>query len=133
MKPQELALFAAAILCAGCADDPPATNHKTRAAHYHEASTGDREEGDIPPNMGMTKDQVLERYGQPVDVSTSRRGEIWSYVFNNFDARSFIPYYGGWHEAFKRRHSGSITFDSRGRVIDYQWHEVNPRGETIWR
>ena len=73
-------------------------------------------------------------YGQPVSVSSSgSRGETWTYVFNNFDARSFIPYYGEWHDARKRRHSGAIFFDANGRVKDFNWNESNPVGATIFR
>jgi outer membrane protein assembly factor BamE (lipoprotein component of BamABCDE complex) len=84
--------------------------------------------------MGMTKEQVLNQYGEPYNVNSSGRGgEVWNYVFNNFDKRAFIPYYGAFHEARKRRRSGMITFNSSGRVSDYQWNESNPRGASVFR
>ncbi len=84
--------------------------------------------------MGMTKDQVINMYGEPTNVSSSgSRGETWSYVFNNFDGRAFIPYYGAFHEAYKRRNSGTIFFDAGGRVKDFNWNETNPRGASVWR
>jgi hypothetical protein len=38
-------------------------------------------------------------------ASSGSRGEVRNYVVIPFDSRSFIPYYGAFHEAFKRRHS----------------------------
>ena len=123
-----------ALLIAGCAAGPEPERQQSRAASYHAAKARDREEGDRPPRIGMTKDQVLNQYGRPVNVSSSaRRGEVWFYMFNNMDGRDFIPYYGAFHAAFKKRHSGSITFDASGRVSDYQWNETNPAGGTVWR
>jgi outer membrane protein assembly factor BamE (lipoprotein component of BamABCDE complex) len=81
----------------------------------------------------MTKDEVLNRYGEPTNMNTSSRGETWFYVFNNFDARSLIPYYGQYHEATKRRHSGTVIFGADGRVKDFNWNETNPKGATIFR
>lgn len=105
----------------------------SRAERHRESAARNQEEGSRPPRIGMTKDQVINMYGEPTNVSSSSRGETWFYVFNNFDGRAFIPYYGAVHEALKRRHSGSITFDGSGRVKDFEWNESNPRGATIWR
>ena len=81
----------------------------------------------------MTKAQVRAKYGTPVSVSSSTRGETWAYVFNNWDGRSLIPYYGAFHSAFKQRHNGVIHFDGNGRVRDYNWNETNPVGASVWR
>ena len=140
MKTNQLLLTLTAALLSACAADPDnrtqtrAGSEPSRAQRHRESADRDREEGDRPPRIGMTKDQVLNQYGRPVNVSSSaRRGEVWSYVFNNMDGRDFIPYYGAFHAAFKQRHSGSITFDASGRVSDFQWNESNPAGGTIWR
>ena len=134
MNPKLPLIPVIALLIAGCAAQPEPERHQSRAASYHEKAARDHEEGDRPPRIGMTKDQVLNQYGRPVNVSSSsRRGEVWSYVFNNMDGRDFIPYYGAFHAAFKQRHSGSITFDASGRVSDFQWNESNPAGGTVWR
>ena len=82
----------------------------------------------------MTRDELLNQYGQPVNVTTSSRGgEVWVYLFNNLDGRDFIPYYGAFHQATKRRRSGTITINPSGRVSDFQWNESNPMGGTIFR
>jgi len=82
----------------------------------------------------MTKAQVRARYGTPVNISSSSsQGETWTYVFNNFDGRDFIPYYGPFHQALKQRHSGVIHFSAAGRVSEFNWNESNPIGGTIWR
>ena len=139
MKPTLLLTLAAALLTA-CAAEPDsrtrtrAGSEPSRAQRHRESAARDQEEGSRPPRIGMTKDQVINMYGEPTSVSSSgSRGEVWSYVFNNFDGRSFIPYYGAFHEAFKRRNSGTVIFDASGRVKDFNWNETNPRGATIFR
>jgi outer membrane protein assembly factor BamE (lipoprotein component of BamABCDE complex) len=131
MNVSTIALLSGLFL-ASCTDDSSDGNRSSGTAHVHQASGEDRERGDTPPRMGMTKDQVLQLYGEPMNITTSRHGETWSYAFNNFDAHSLIPIYGGWHEAFKKRHSGSVTFNGSGRVIDYQWNQSNLRAGTIY-
>jgi hypothetical protein len=120
------------LFLASCADDSSDGSRSSGTAHVHKASGEDRERGDTPPRMGMTKDKVLQLYGEPMNVTTSRHGETWSYAFNDFDPQSLIPVYGGWHQAFKKRHSGSVTFNGSGRVIDYQWSQSNLRAGTIY-
>ncbi|HYF34844.1 MAG TPA: outer membrane protein assembly factor BamE [Prosthecobacter sp.] len=101
------------------------------AAEEEEAE--EPEAGATPPRIGMTKAQVRAKYGTPVNVSVSSRGETWAYVFNNWDGRSLIPYYGAIHSAFKQRHNGIINFDANGRVRDFTWNETNPVGASVWR
>jgi outer membrane protein assembly factor BamE (lipoprotein component of BamABCDE complex) len=126
--------YAIALAVVGCASQLSAEDHQSRAGHYHERVAENREEGDRPPKIGMSKDEVLNQYGQPVNVSiSSRGGEVWVYVFNNFDARVLIPYYGEIHEAFRKRNSGTIIFGPNGRVADYHWNMSNPVGGTVFR
>ena len=120
------------LFLASCADDSTGGSRPSGTDHLRQASGEDRERGDTPPRMGMTKDQVLQLYGEPMNITTSRHGETWSYAFNDFDPQSLIPVYGGWHQVFKKRHSGSVTFNGSGRVIDYQWSQSNLRAGTIY-
>jgi hypothetical protein len=80
----------------------------------------------------ITENQSSMMFGEPVGVRGSL-SRVWIYLLNNLDARSFIPYYGEFHQANKRRHSGTIFFDANGRVKDFNWNESNPRGATIFR
>lgn len=138
MKNQIL-ITAIATLFAACADDQGARSpvkakaEPSRAEKHHESVARNREEGSQPPRIGMSKDEVLNKYGEPLSISSSSRGEMWLYTFNNFDATSLIPYYGPVHQAFKRRNSGNITFGSNGRVKDFTWNEISPKGATIFR
>ena len=140
MKPTLLLALTTALLTA-CASEPDsrtrtraAASEPSRAQQHRESAADDQEEGSRPPRIGMTKDQVINMYGEPTNVSSSgSRGEVWHYVFNNFDGRAFIPIYGGYHQAFKRRNSGTIMFGRDGRVQDFNWNETNPRGASIWR
>ncbi len=81
----------------------------------------------------MTREQVKAKYGRPVSVSINSNGEVWSYAFNNFDGRAFIPYYGAWVQGTKKRNSSVIFFDHNGRVRDFTWNEVDPMGASVWR
>lgn len=81
----------------------------------------------------MTKAQVRAKYGRPVSMSVSSRGETWAYAFNNFDGTAFIPFYGGVHQAFKKRNSSVIFFDANGRVRDFNWNEIDPGGASVFR
>ena len=135
-----LLLIIPAIFFTACASDKraerePARGEResTRAEEHRKSSADDQEEGSKPPRIGMTKDEVMNRYGEPTNVSTSSHGETWAYVFNNLSGRSFIPIYGNIYEATKRRHSGTVIFDDNGRVKDFHWNESNPKGATIWR
>jgi len=126
-------LIGLATVLTSCASTEPAAPQPSRAQHHRESVARSEEEGSRPPRIGMTKDQVLNMYGEPTNISTSTRGEIWAYVFNNFDGRSFIPYYGPIHQAYKRRNSGTVIFDGSGRVRDFNWNHTNPKAATIWR
>lgn len=126
----------AALLLVGCAsgNSKPAAPESSRAEQYRQKGSEDAEEGSRPPRIGMSKSQVINAYGEPTNVSSSGSGgETWSYVFNNFDGRDFIPFYGDIHAAFKTRRSGVIFFNTSGRVKDFTWNGINPKGASIWR
>jgi len=133
MNVLHLPFAALTISLASCATDAPDRHEPSRAQSHRESVAEDEEEGSRPPRIGMSKDQVLNRYGEPTNISTSTRGEVWFYVFNNFDGRSLIPYYGQIHQGLKRRNSGTVFFDGNGRVRDFNWNQTNPKGATIWR
>ena len=132
-----LLLCTAAFYLAGCAGNEPTSQSAARTGEQRQQNIEEEEEEQevesIPPRIGMSKSQVRKRYGRPYNVSSSPRGEVWNYVFNKLDGRDFIPVYGGWHQAFKKRHGGRVTFNSAGRVVDFDWNEANPIGASIYR
>ncbi|SKA75487.1 Outer membrane protein assembly factor BamE, lipoprotein component of the BamABCDE complex [Prosthecobacter debontii] len=128
MKALFLFLLTSTFMLTSCSTD--ATSETAEEAEVEEEVP---EEGSTPPRIGMTKAQVEAKYGTPVNVSVNSRGETWVYVFNNWDSRTLIPYYGAFHNAFKQRHSGIVHFDSNGRVRDFNWSQSNPVGGTVWR
>lgn len=121
-------VIALAIFISGCAADKPAAPSKPVPAKSKEAQPG-LNDGSRPPSVGMTKAQVLQRYGRPVHTSVSARGEVWGYAFNTIEAHDFIPVYGA---LTKRSRGGSIIFGSDGRVKDFNWGETNPSAGTFW-
>ena len=137
MKPNRLVTLSfAALLLAGCASSnpKPAAPETSRAEQYRQKGSEEAEEGSRPPRIGMTKSQVINAYGEPTNVSSSGSGgETWSYVFNNFDGRDLIPFYGNIHSALKTRRSGAIFFNTSGRVKDFTWNGTNPKGATFLR
>ena len=131
MKPNILlATIATATLLTAC--DPGATSPAPKPAPAKSKPAPQNEDKTRPPRLGMTKEQVRARYGRPVSVSTSSRGEAWSYVINGFDGTAFIPFYGGVHDALRKRQGGVIFFDGNGRVKDFNWNESDP-GAVMFR
>ena len=125
-----LSLLAAACLLIACDSGSSAPARKSAQAKSKPAPQD--EDRSRPPRRGMTKEQVRAQYGRPVNVSTSSRGESWSYVIGGFDGTAFIPFYGPVHDAVRQRHGGIIFFDQNGRVKDYSWNETNP-GAAMFR
>ncbi len=122
--------LAAALSLTAC--DPGTTAPSPKPAPAKAKAAPKNEDRTRPPRLGMTKEQVRARYGRPVNVSTSSRGESWSYVIDGFDGTAFIPFYGGVHDALRKRHGGVIIFDSNGRVKDFNWNESDP-GAVMFR
>lgn len=125
-----LATIAAIALLAAC--ETGSTSPVQKPAPAKAKPAPQNEERTRPPRIGMTKEQVRAQYGRPVNVSSSSRGESWSYVIDAFDGTSFIPFYGPVHNAVRKRHGGVIIFDQNGRVKDYTWNEADP-GAAMFR
>lgn len=60
----------------------------------------------------MTQRQVREMYGDPMSVSQTGDGEVWTYWFNK--GHAFIPYNFGY-----RARTGTFSFDSRGVLKNF--------------
>ena len=125
-----LTAIAAASLLAAC--NPGSTSPSPKPAPAKSKPVAHEEDRTRPPRLGMTKEQVRARYGRPVNVSSSSRGESWSYVIDGFDGTAFIPFYGPVHDAVRKRHGGVIFFDANGRVKDFTWNEADP-GAVMFR
>ena len=126
-----LTALIAAFLVTAC--DPGSTTPSPKPAPAKGKPASHKDDGSTPPRVGMTKEQVRAKYGRPVSVSVSSRGECWAYAFNNFDGTEIIPFYGSVHAAFKKRNSSVIFFDANGRVRDFNWNEVDPGGGSVFR
>lgn len=123
MKIQVPLIYAAIVVLAGCASQPSSVDHPS----YHKRDLDDDRER--PPRMGMTKAEVLDRYGDPFIVRADDQGrEEWRYVFRNFDPMSLIPFYGPIHESLRTRRRGVIVFGPGGRVVDFHWNVFDPVG-----
>ncbi len=132
MKPRHLALvtgLAATLLVTGCATTQNSSNagaNRPAPAPPVEAPDtghrGTRGEWNRTPEVGMTKAQVLTRYGDPRTIQQTPEGEVWRYRAQR-RGRDFIPVYGAFTQQTK---GGTIGFDAEGRVKAYDW------GTTRW-
>ena len=125
-----LTALIAAFLVTAC--DPGTTSPAPKPAPAKGKPAPQKEDGSRPPRMGMTKEEVRARYGRPMNVSMSSRGETWSYLFNAIEGQDFIPFYGAVHNAVRKRHGGAIIFGADGRVKDYTWNVSDP-GAAMFR
>ncbi len=91
-----------------------------------EEHRGDRSEWNKEPEVGMTKEQVRQRYGAPRSVEQKGNGEVWVYRPRR-SGRDFIPVYGGFTHQYK---GGVIGFDAKGHVNGYEWG--TKRWSTWW-
>jgi len=113
-----LPALAAALLC-GCASNPPASEP---SAPQPKENRGDRGAWNETPTVGMTREAVLARYGDPDSVRQTAKGEVWSYRAK-VRGHDFIPVYGAFTQ---QRKGGDIGFDTGGKVSAYDW------GTTRW-
>lgn len=121
--------LAAAVLLSGCASTPsqpdtsaPAPAAPTSAPASTGENRGTRGEWNETPSVGMTRAQVLERYGDPRKIVQTAKGEVWHYRART-RGRDFVPVYGAFTA---QRKGGTIGFDAHGRVSAYDW------GTTRW-
>lgn len=67
-----------------------------------------REPRDIKLEVGMTKDDVREKYGEPGSITQTSNGEQWYYDNRGL---AFIPFNFGYRYQFR-----SFLFDEHGRL-----------------
>ncbi len=105
------ALYVFAVLLNGCTATP-STSGRASASHDQPDPI------EVPPHVGMTKDQVIAQYGRPRGINLTERGEAWHYVLNagEIAAKSLIPFY-----IPPRPRFGTVIFGRDGRVVEYHW------------
>ena len=69
--------------CASTKDEAPKTQ------------TSSHNPKDLNPEVGMTKEEVISRYGKTDRINSSSDGEVWVYLLNMGEA--FIPFNFGYH------------------------------------
>ncbi|HKP45357.1 MAG TPA: outer membrane protein assembly factor BamE [Pyrinomonadaceae bacterium] len=105
---------------AGCTAGPATNQRATATARSNAATTakpGDPE--DRPPVVGMTKAQVLARYGKPKTQTVTDDGERWTYVLNigEFVGKHMIPFFF----STQTLRFGVIFFGPDERVKKFNW------------
>ena len=77
------------------------------------------DESDLAPVIGMTKFQVLSRYGKPNRKTTTEDGEQWTYILNmgQFIGKHMIPFF----VSTQALRIGVLTFGSDGRLKKFRW------------
>ena len=77
------------------------------------------DESDKAPFIGMTKAQVLARYGNPNNKTSTEQGETWVYILNmgQFIGKHMIPFFF----STQTLRTGSLAFGQDGRVKTFRW------------
>lgn len=102
-----------ALCLMGCADQPKAganqSTQKVRAI----------DENEKPPFIGMTKAEVIARYGQPKKKTMTDEGENWVYILNmgEFIGKHMIPFF--YSETQLR--TALFVFGPDGRLKRFNW------------
>jgi len=79
--------------------------------HARFERTAPRKPRDIKLEVGMTRDEVREKYGNPGAITQTSNGEQW-YYDNRGEA--FIPFNFGYRYQFR-----SFLFDKDGRLMAF--------------
>jgi outer membrane protein assembly factor BamE (lipoprotein component of BamABCDE complex) len=113
MKLFLLITVTSAIALSGCATTPPPSAPQSRTKEHA------ADESDKPPFIGMTKAQVLARYGEPKRRTVTDEGEQWVYILNFGEVmgKALIPF------NFKptQVRTGVIIFRPDGTVKKFNW------------
>lgn len=106
------ALCAVTVLLNGCETHSSSSGRPASASHEQPDPI------EIPPHNGMTKTEVVARYGQPRAVFVTDRGEVWRYILNPGEivTKSLIPFYPPVRPRF-----GTVIFGPDNRVREYNW------------
>src|ERR1051325_4713253 len=103
MKSISLLVLALGLILSGCAtrssDSQTQTNQKP---------------SDKNPEVGMTKDQVIQLYGKTNNMNVSSEGETWIYNLNMGEA--FIPFNFGYRPKMR-----IINFGKDGLVKSWSY------------
>ena len=124
-----LALAATATLLSQCASSEPTapaatTNTPAAAAPADTSSTG---EADTALTPGMTKDQVLAKWGEPSSKQNSAEGEVWRYA--NQAWKRHVPYYG----TFAHVEEHFVLFGADGKMIKSATEDFGNAFQEPWR
>src|SRR4051812_25194181 len=114
-----LSIIIAAAVLAGCTGPAANQQHQTAAARPPATTTKHVDPEDQPPAVGMTKAQVLARYGKPKTQTVTDEGEQWAYVLNmgEFIGKHMIPFFF----STQQLRFGKIVFGTDGRVKKFYW------------
>jgi len=85
---KHLALLGVTLAISSCASNDPKSTPQAQ-------SPPPANQKDMDPEVGMTKEQVIARYGKTDRISSSSDGEVWTYMLNL--GQAFIPFNFGYH------------------------------------
>ena len=109
MKILSFVLLALGLILSGCAT--PSGDSKTQTQTPTETK---QKPSDKNPEVGMTKDQVIQLYGKTDTMNVSSEGETWVYNLNMGEA--FIPFNFGY-----RPKTRLINFGKDGLVSGWSY------------
>jgi len=118
MKTKSLLLLTATLAnalaftaCSSGGDQAPTAGSSAHRGSS-DSDSHDSDSSEKKPRIGMTQKQVRDIYGDPMSVSHTGDGEVWTYWFNK--GHAFIPYNFGYSAK-----TGTFTFDSNGVLKNY--------------
>lgn len=125
-----LAIAATATLLSQCASSEsttPTASTSTPATAATAAATPPSGEADTTLTPGMTKDQVIAKWGEPSSKQNSAEGEVWRYA--NQAWKRHVPYYG----TFAHVEEHFVLFGTDGKMVKTSTEDFGNAFQEPWR
>lgn len=117
------ALSLSVLLCQCASSDSSNGTASTSAAPAPAAET----EADTTLKAGMSKAEVIAKWGEPSSKKSSAGGEVWRYASQGW--KRHVPYYG----TFAHVEEHFVLFGADGRVVKTGTEDFGNAFQEPWR